>query len=276
MATAYTGGRKGTKMAKSMPTIFFGHGNPMLTLSDNLYTRAWSAKGRDLERPKAVLAVSAHWYARGELALTTSPRPETIHDFYGFSEELYRIQYGVPGSLELAERVKELLAPEKVDFDPSRGLDHGVWCVLRHVFPRGDVPIVQLSMDAGKSSAFHYEMGKRLALLREEGVLIVGSGNIVHNLAEYSWEAGASFACGWAQRFEQRVRDLLAVRDDASLIDYGRLGRDAQLSIPTPDHYLPLLYVLGASNAEGSSLPLSVPVEGIEGGSMSMLAVQIG
>ncbi|MGC9195443.1 MAG: 4,5-DOPA dioxygenase extradiol [Syntrophobacteraceae bacterium] len=263
-------------MAKSMPTIFFGHGNPLLTLSDNVYTRAWRAKGGDLERPKAVLAVSAHWYARGKLALSASPGPETIHDFYGFPEELYQIQYRAPGSVELAERVKELLAPERVEFDPGRGLDHGVWCVLRHVFPRMDVPIVQLSMDADKSAAFHYEMGKRLALLREEGVLIVGSGNIVHNLSEYSWEAAAPFAFDWARRFEQRVRQLLAARDDASLIDYGRLGRDAELSIPTPDHYLPLLYVLGASNAGTAPLPLSFPVEGIDGGSMSMLAVQIG
>jgi 4,5-DOPA dioxygenase extradiol len=259
-----------------MPTIFFGHGNPMLTLSDNVYTRAWRAKGRELERPKAVLAVSAHWYARGEISLTTSPGPETIHDFYGFPEQLYQIQYRAPGSLPLAERVKELLAPEKVAYDSNRGLDHGVWCVLRHVFPGMDVPIVQLSMDADKSPAFHYEMGKRLAVLREEGVLIVGSGNIVHNLSEYRWEAAAPFAFDWAERFEQRVRELLAVRDDASLIDYGRLGPDARLSIPTPDHYLPLLYVLGASKPGETSLPLGFPVEGIEGGSMSMLAVQIG
>lgn len=263
-------------MAESMPTIFFGHGNPMLTVSENEYTRGWRAAGLALPRPRAILAVSAHWYARGELAVTTSSRPETIHDFYGFPEELYGVEYRAPGSLELAGRVRELLAPERVESDGRRGMDHGVWCVLRHVFPEADIPIVQLSMDAGKSSEFHYEVGKRLAPLREEGVLIVGSGNIVHNLSEYSWGARSAFAYDWADRFEKRVRELLAVRDDAALIDYGRLGPDAGLSIPTPEHYLPLLYVLGAANPAGSPDALSFPVEGIEGGSMSMLAVQIG
>ena len=259
-------------MAAVMPTIFFGHGNPMLTLSENAYTKAWSEAGQSLPRPKAVLAVSAHWYGRG-LAVTFNPSPSTIHDFYGFPEELYGIEYRAPGSLELASRVRELLAPQKVVFDQNRGLDHGAWCVLRHVFRDADVPVVQLSMDASRPAEFHYEIGKRLAPLRKEKVLVVGSGNIVHNLSQYSWEARGPFARDWAERFEQRVRELLAVRDDTALIDYGRLGRDAELSIPTPEHYLPLLYVLGAGEMAER---LSFPVEGFEGGSMSMLAVQIG
>ncbi|MDR3714076.1 MAG: 4,5-DOPA dioxygenase extradiol [Puia sp.] len=255
-----------------MPTIFFGHGNPMLTLSENVYTKGWNHAGRLLPRPKAVLAVSAHWYGRG-LSVTSNPRPSTIHDFYGFPEELFAIQYGAPGSLELASRVKELLTPEKVALDDKRGLDHGTWSVLRHVFQRADVPIVQLSMDAGRPPEFHYEMGKRLAPLRQEGVLVVGSGNIIHNLSMYSWNARGPLAYDWAERFEQRVRELLAVRDDATLTAYQSLGRDAELSIPTPEHYLPLLYVLGSSD-QGEAL--SFPVEGMDGGSMSMLAVQVG
>lgn len=259
-------------MSDLMPAIFFGHGNPMLTLSENVYTKAWKDAGRSLPRPKAVLAVSAHWYGTG-LSVTSNPRPSTIHDFYGFPEELFAIQYGAPGSLELAARVRELLAPEKVGLDDKRGLDHGTWSVLRHVFERADVPIVQLSMDAARPPEFHYEMGKRLAQLREEGVLLVGSGNIIHNLSLYSWNARGPRAYDWAERFEQRVRELLAVRDDATLTAYESMGRDAQLSIPTPEHYLPLLYVLGSAD-KGESL--SFPVEGMDGGSMSMLAVQIG
>lgn len=259
-------------MADIMPTIFFGHGNPMLTLSENVYTRAWRKAGESLPRPKAVLAVSAHWYGPG-LSVTSSASPKTIHDFYGFPEELYGIEYRAPGSVELAMSVEDLLAPQKVVLDQNRGLDHGTWCVLRHVFPDAGVPVVQLRIDASKSSEFHYEIGKRLAPLRREGVLVVGSGNLVHNLSMYSWEVRSPFAYDWAERFEQRVRKILAVRDDSKLIDYGGLGRDAELSIPTPDHYLPLLYVLGAGD---SVERLSFPVEGIEGGSMSMLTVQIG
>jgi 4,5-DOPA dioxygenase extradiol len=259
-------------MTDRMPTIFFGHGNPMLTLSQNVYTRGWSEAGKSFPRPKAVLAVSAHWWGRG-LAVTSNISPETMHDFYGFPRELFEIQYRAPGSIELASRVGELLAPQKVFLDENRGLDHGVWAVLRHVFRSADVPIVQLSIDAGSAAEFHYEIGRRLAPLRDEGVLIVGSGNIVHNLSLYSWEARNPFGHDWAQRFDNRVRALLAARDDAALIDYENLGPDARLSIPTPEHYLPLLYVLGAG--EKGERP-SFPVAGMEGGSMSMLAVRLG
>lgn len=260
------------EMTDLMPTIFFGHGNPMLTLTENAYTKGWSEAGRSFPRPKAVLAVSAHWCGRG-FSVTSNPSPATIHDFYGFPEELYRIEYRAPGSLELASSVRELLSPEKVVFDENRGLDHGTWCILRHVFQDADVPVVQLSMDVSRPAEFHYEIGKRLAPLRKEGVLVVGSGNIVHNLSMYSWEARRPFAYDWAERFEQRVRELLSVRDDATLIDYESPGRDAALSIPTPEHYLPLLYVLGMGDKGEQP---SFPVEGIDGGSMSMLAVQIG
>lgn len=214
----------------------------------------------------------AHWYISG-VAVTGNPAPPTIHDFGGFPDKLYQVEYNAPGSLELATRVRDLLAPARVDLDESRGLDHGTWAVLCHVFRDADIPVVQLSIDATKPSAFHYEVGKRLAPLREEGILVVGSGNIVHNLSMYSWGARDSFAFDWAERFEQRVRELLAVRDDERLIGYERLGQDAKLSVPTPDHYLPFLYVLGLGGRDDR---VSFPVEGIEGGSLSMLAVQIG
>lgn len=244
----------------------------MLTVSQNAYTKGWSEAGNTFARPKAVLAVSAHWWGKG-LAVTSSPLPATIHDFYGFPEELFGITYPAPGSLELASRVRELLSPERVAFDENRGLDHGTWTVLRHVFASADVPVVQLSIDGSRSSQFHYEAGRRLAPLRKEGVLIVGSGNIVHNLSLYSWEARDLFGFDWAQRFDKRVRELLSARGDAQLIDYENLGKDARLSIPTPEHYLPLLYVLGAGDK--GERP-SFPVEGMDGGAMSMLAVRFG
>ena len=259
-------------MSDFIPTIFFGHGNPMLTVSQNVYTKGWAETGRSLPRPKAVLAVSAHWWGRG-ISVTASPSPETVHDFYGFPRELFEIEYRAPGSPELASRVRELLAPEDVVLDQDRGLDHGVWTVLRHVFREADVPIVQLRMDASRPSEFHYELGRRLAPLRQEGVLIVGSGNIVHNLSLYSWEARESFGFDWAERFERRVKEFLAVRDDAALTGYEQLGPDARLSIPTPEHYLPLLYVLGAGDKEEKP---SFPVAGMDGGSMSMLTVRVG
>jgi 4,5-DOPA dioxygenase extradiol len=255
-----------------MPAIFFGHGNPMNALSDNAYTRAWASIGNSMPRPEAVLAVSAHWYLPATM-VTASRAPRTIHDFGGFPRELYQVEYPAPGSPELAERVQDLLAPVSVRLDESWGLDHGTWSVLKHVFPYADVPVVQLSIDETKPPQFHYEIGKRLAPLRDEGVLIIGSGNIVHNLHTYAWGRHGVEPFDWAVRFEQQAREFLLKGDDAPLIDYERLGRDAMLSIPTPEHYLPLVYVI-AVRGEGEQV--SFPVEGVDGGSVSMLAVQIG
>lgn len=259
-------------MAPRMPAVFLGHGNPMNALAKNAYTEAWRAIGRSLPRPSAVLSVSAHWYVPAA-AVTAGPAPRTIHDFGGFPRELYQVEYPAPGSPELARRVMALLAPLPIKLDGSRGLDHGTWSVLRHVFPEADVPVVQLSIDAGQPSRFHYELGKRLAPLRDEGVLVVGSGNVVHNLEAYAWGRRRVPPYDWAVRFEDLVRDLLRRADDASLADYGDLGPDAALSIPTPDHYLPLLYVLGLRRPDD---PVTFPVEGVDGGSVSMLAVRIG
>lgn len=259
-------------MSKLMPAIFLGHGNPMNALSRNAYTEGWAAIGASVPRPTAVLSVSAHWYVPG-CAVTIAPAPRTIHDFGGFPRELYQVNYPAPGSPDLARRIHGLLAPVPVKLDDTWGLDHGTWSVLVHVFPKADIPVVQLSIDERQPPEFHYDLGKRLTALREEGVLIIGSGNLVHNLHAYAWGAHGVQPFDWAVRFENRVRELLLNGDDARVIAYEELGRDAMLSVPTPDHYLPLLYILGLRRKDE---PISFPVQGVDGGSVSMLAVQIG
>lgn len=259
-------------MAKPMPVIFFGHGNPMNALQQNDYTRAWNAIGSAMPRPKAILAVSAHWYVPDTM-VTVMERPRTIHDFGGFPRELYQVQYPAPGDLTLASRVQELLAPLSVGRDEEWGLDHGTWSVLCHVFPEADVPVVQLSIDETQPAAFHYEVGKKLAPLRDEGILVMGSGNLVHNLHTYAWGRHSPAPFEWAVRFEQQARQFLMAGEDEPLVDYEALGRDAMLSVPTPEHYLPLLYII-AMRREGEQV--SFPVEGVDGGSISMLSVQIG
>jgi 4,5-DOPA dioxygenase extradiol len=259
-------------MTKPMPAIFFGHGNPMNALLRNAWTQGWATLGASIPRPRVVLSVSAHWYLPGT-AVTGEPAPRTIHDFGGFPRELYEFKYPAPGDAELASRVRSLLAPLPVDLDQRWGLDHGTWSVLCHVFPEADVAVLQLSIDETQPAAFHYETGRRLASLRDEGVLIIGSGNLVHNLHAYSWGRHAVEPFDWAVRFEAQARELLLAGDDDPLINYEQLGRDARLSAPTPDHFLPLLYVI-ALRREGE--PVSFPVEGFDGGSISMLTVQIG
>jgi 4,5-DOPA dioxygenase extradiol len=259
-------------MAAPMPAVFFGHGNPMNAVTSNAYTEAWRRMGRDIPRPKAVLSISAHWFVP-EMAVTATTAPRTIHDFGGFPPELYRIRYPAPGDPDLARRVRALLAPMDVRLDASWGLDHGTWSVLCHVYPEADVPVVQLSIDENQPAAFHFELGKKLAPFRDEGVLIVGSGNLVHNLHTYAWGRHQPQPYDWATRFETTARELMLAGDYAPLIDYASLGREAILSIPTPDHYLPLLYVLGTRRSPDA---LTFPVEGVDGGSISMLSVQVG
>lgn len=255
-----------------MPALFFGHGNPMNALLRNAYTESWSAIGLSLPRPRAILCVSAHWYVPGA-AVTVNTAPRTIHDFGGFPRELYEVEYPAPGDPDLARRIQKLLAPLPVELDERWGLDHGTWSVLCHVYPKADIPIVQLSIDETRPASFHYEIGQRLATLREEGILIVGSGNLVHNLHTYAWGRHVVDPFDWAVRFEQEARGLLLSGDHQPLVQYESLGKDAILSVPTPDHYLPLLYVIGARSAKE---PLSFPVEGVDGGSISMLTVQLG
>ena len=255
-----------------MPAIFFGHGNPMNALQQNDWTRGWATIGQAIPRPRAVLCVSAHWYLPATL-VTANTQPRTIHDFGGFPRELYQVQYNAPGATELVPRVQELLAPLTVEPDHSWGLDHGTWSVLCHVYPEADVPVVQLSIDETQPPAFHFELGTRLAPLRDENILIVGSGNLIHNLHTYAWGRHTPEPYDWAVRFEDAAKALMFAGEFGPLIDYESLGRDALLSIPTPDHYLPLLYVLGTRRAHDA---ISFPVQGIDGGSVSMLTIQVG
>jgi 4,5-DOPA dioxygenase extradiol len=225
-----------------------------------------------MPRPKAILAISAHWYVP-QTGVTVTTAPRTIHDFGGFPRELYQVEYPAPGDPALARRVQQLLAPLPVTLDESWGLDHGTWSVLCHVFPAADIPVVQLSIDETQPAAFHYELGRRLAPLRAEGVLVIGSGNLVHNLHTYAWGRRAIEPYDWAVRFEQQAREMLVAGEFAPLLEYEKLGRHALLSVPTPDHYLPLLYILAARQQRE---PVAFPVEGVDGGSISMLAVRIG
>ena len=256
-----------------MPATFFGHGNPLNALRRNLYTEGWSALGNSLPRPQAILCISAHWYFPAT-AVTAMPAPRTIHDFGGFPRELYEVQYPAPGSPPLAARVAELLAPVSVTLDETEwGLDHGTWSVLCHLFPNADIPVVQLSIDETHPPQFHYDLAKRLAPLRDEGVLIVGSGNLVHNLHTYAWGTHEVEPFDWGVRFEKQAREFLQKGDDAPLIAYESLGRDALLAVPTPEHYLPLIYVMAQRRANDE---VTFPIEGFDGGSISMLTVRIG
>lgn len=259
-------------MAQILPAIFFGHGNPMNALATNSYTEAWRRGGERLPRPKAILSVSAHWFVP-DTGVTISTAPRTIHDFGGFPRELYHVSYPAPGDPDLARRVQRMLAPLEVTLDDSWGLDHGTWSVLCHVYPAADIPIVQLSINEAQPPSFHFEVGRKLAPLRAEGVLIVGSGNLVHNLHTYAWGRHMPEPYDWAVRFEAEAKGLLLSGETKALVNYELLGRDARLAIPTPDHFLPLLYVLGTRQSGDA---ITFPVEGVDGGSISMLAVQVG
>ena len=258
-------------MVQPMPAIFFGHGNPMNAVQDNEWTKGWAAIGDSIPTPKASVCVSAHWYLPATL-VTAQEQPRTIHDFGGFPRELYEVKYPAPGDAELANRLKDLLAPV-AGLDTRWGLDHGTWSVLCHAFPKADVPVIQLSIDETQPASFHYDVAKRLSSLRDEGVLIVGSGNLVHNLHAYAWGRQQVEPLDWAVRFEEQARQLLLAGDHDPLIAYETLGRDAILSVPTPDHYIPLLYVIAQMRERE---PITFPVEGFDGGSVSMLSVRIG
>lgn len=255
-----------------MGAVFFGHGSPMNALEKNRHTVAWELFGASAPKPVGIVCVSAHWYTKGT-AVTAMERPRTIHDFGGFPQELYEVQYPAPGNPRLAARVRELLAPAEVAEDVSEwGLDHGTWSILAHVYPKADVPVVQLSIDRSRPPEYHYELAKRLAPLRDEGVLVMGSGNVVHNLGAVSWGPHVA-AWPWATEFNDSVRSLLLSNGSAALIDIASLGKAATLSVPTPEHYLPLIYVMGVRRPTDH---LSVLTDGVELGSISMLSVALG
>lgn len=231
---------------KKMPVLFVGHGSPMNVLDKaNPFNQNLSLITQKFAKPKAILMISAHWYSSG-LQVTSGERPEMIYDFYGFPEELSQVQYPAPGSPELAEQVRLLLQPENVGLNPTRGFDHGTWAVLKFLYPDADIPVVQLSLDRLQSAEWHFNLAKKLSALREQGVLIIGSGNIVHNLRVISWEHIDQIGVGydWAYAFRDQINHAMTTQNDDELVHYEQFGENAALSVPTPDHYLPLLYVM--------------------------------
>jgi len=244
----------------------------MNAIEDNPWSRAFVALGRSLARPKAVLAISAHWFVDGTW-LTANPHPETIHDFAGFPPELERVQYPAPGDVVLAERVASLVGPEHASMRLDWGLDHGTWSVLRHFWPAADVPVVQLSIDRHKAMSAHFEIGRALAPLRDEGVLILGSGNVTHNLrfAMTQYRAGDTSTPPWAAEFDAAVARAATERDEQFLVEKWHQSDAGRHAHPSVDHYLPLIYIAGASDARDR---VTFPIEGFDLGSLSMRAIQ--
>lgn len=230
-----------------LPVLFLGHGSPMNGIEDNAFSREWRALGRALPKPKALLMVSAHWLTEGT-SVTAMERPRTIHDFGGFPEELYRVQYPAPGSPALAAAVRDAIPDPRVGLDQAWGLDHGTWTVIRHIYPDADVPVLQLSIDYAKPPRWHYELGRKLAGLRRRGFLIAGSGNVVHNLRMIAFDKMDQDGYGydWAHEMNAAFKKRILDGDHAGLIAYEKLGPAAKLAVPTPDHYYPMLYALGA------------------------------
>jgi 4,5-DOPA dioxygenase extradiol len=256
-----------------MPAAFIGHGNPMNALADNRYTSAWRAFGEAVPRPRAILVVSAHWYINAT-AVTAMPRPRTIHDFYGFPQELSEIDYPAPGLPELAEEISDVVHPTWVGADmDSWGIDHGTWSVLVHAFPDASVPVVQLSINADKPLDHHLELGGKLHELRSRGVLVVASGNVVHNLRGMSWDL-VDEGYEWAHRFDEAAKErmLTAPADFAALDGH----RDYRHAVPTPDHFIPALYLAGLAEAAGKDEQPDILVDGYAYGSLSMTAYTLG
>lgn len=250
-----------------MPAVFLGHGSPMNTLADNRYTAAWRALGAALPRPRAILMISAHWFI-GATAATAMSRPRTIHDFYGFPKELFAFQYAAPGAPQVAEEVVEVVKPMWAGLDRDQwGLDHGTWSVLAHVYPKADVPVVQLSINALKPLGYHLELAARLAALRTRGILIMGSGNVVHNLRRIDWNR-PDFGYDWAQRFDDAACELMstAPHDILKLAEHP----DYASAVPTPDHFIPLLYIAGLG------APARALLRGYSLGAISMTAYAVG
>ncbi|MEO6598626.1 MAG: 4,5-DOPA dioxygenase extradiol [Polyangiaceae bacterium] len=248
-----------------MPAAFIGHGSPMNALEKNRYTAAWHTFGQTLPKPRAIVVISAHWYVNAT-AVTAMPRPRTIHDFYGFPKALFEVEYPAPGSPELAEEISEIVKPTHVGLDQdSWGIDHGAWSVLVHAFPGADIPVVQLSIHALRDFDSHLELGARLAPLRERGVLIVGSGNLVHNLRGLSWSE-PDLGFDWARRFGDAARVTLTEKpsEAPALRSHGDYAKSA----PTPEHFIPLLYIAGLASA--AERPLEVLIDGYAFGSLSM------
>ncbi|MBD24011.1 MAG: 4,5-DOPA dioxygenase extradiol [Candidatus Marinimicrobia bacterium] len=231
----------------ALPTLFIGHGSPMNAIEENSARRSWQSIAEQIPRPKSVLCISAHWETKG-LCVTNSSTPETIHDFSGFPQALFDLQYPAPGNPTLACRISTLLDPEPVRLDDSRGLDHGAWSILMAMYPNANIPTVQLSLDMTKSPEIHYDLAKRLAPLRDEGVLVIGSGNIVHNLGVFLTHGHINF--NWAKRFNEAAKRCIASKNHRELIKFEQLDSEAKLSVPTLEHFLPVLYPLALQRSE--------------------------
>ncbi len=252
-----------------MPALFVGHGSPTNAIEDTEFSRSWAEAGRSIPTPKAVLCVSAHWETAGS-AVTAMETPETIHDFSGFPPALHAMRYPAPGSPNLAHRVREIIRTTEVRLDHAWGLDHGAWSVLCRMFPAATIPVVQLSLDRTHDAALHYTLGKELRTLRSQGVLILGSGNIVHNLGLIRWR---DTAYDWAIEFDEVVKRAILSREHDAVVRYDRLGRTAQLAVPTNEHFLPLLYILGLQEDDDA---VGFFAEKVTLGSISMRSLRIG
>lgn len=241
------------KASEKMPVLFLGHGSPMNAIEDNEFTRGWRTIGRTLPEPSAILCVSAHWETRGT-HVTAMEKPETIHDFGGFPPELFRVQYPAPGSPELAVETKQRVKNTEIGLDQSWGLDHGCWSVVSRLYPDANIPVIQLSLDYLKSPALHFELAAELSFLRKKGILIIGSGNMVHNLALVNWRKmnEPGFGYDWALKASEKMKKYILEGDFDKLINYKNEGKEFSLAIPTPDHYLPLLYALALKEKDES------------------------
>ncbi|MDW3212284.1 MAG: 4,5-DOPA dioxygenase extradiol [Reichenbachiella sp.] len=255
--------------SEKMPTLFVGHGNPMNAILENDITRGWQEMGKGL-KPKAILCISAHWQTKGTM-VTMTPKPRTIHDFGGFPKALFDVQYPAPGSPEMAAEVIQEVKKTTVEEDHEWGLDHGTWSVLIKMFPEADVPVFQLSLDYKQGPQYHYELAQELKALRKKGVLIVGSGNIIHNLRMARWDSDEPY--DWALNFDQKTKEWIENNDYSTLINYSKIGQEAMLSIPTNEHYLPMLYTLALRDEKET---LTFFNESILMGSMAMRSFVIG
>lgn len=256
---------------RRMPVYFMGHGSPMNGIEDNAFSRGWREEGESMDSPSAVLCISAHWLTHGT-HVTAMNNPRTIHDFGGFPKALYEIQYPAPGSPELAEEISRIVTSTQVGLDHEWGLDHGAWVVVKEMFPDAKIPVLQLSIDYKKPAEYHYELAKELASLRKKGVLILGSGNMVHNLRMIGWDMPDS-GFDWAEEINEVMKNKITTRDHKALINYENLGSAAKLAIPTPDHYYPLIYTLGLQEQNDETVIFN---DKAVMGSVTMTSVKIG
>ena len=257
-----------------MPVLFIGHGSPMNAIEDNEFSRSWHDLAKSLPVPKAILCVSAHWETSGTF-VTSMSNPATIHDFGGFPKQLYEVQYPAPGSPELAHAVKQTVSETEVGLDEKWGLDHGAWSVIRKIYPLANVPVIQMSLDYHKNSQSHYDLAKELTLFRRKGVLIIGSGNLVHNLGRIAWDHAndPEFGFDWALHANEIFKKLILSNNSKELISYQMLGREVQMAIPTPDHYLPMLYSLALKEENET---VSIFNDKAVMGSLTMTSFRIG